>query len=279
MKTLIQKIHLEQSESFACRLYQTPHFETNWHQHEEYELILITEGNGTAMIGDFVGEYNKGDVFFLASNLPHWFRKHQPKMIGCALVIHFTKGIFGETLSILPEFKNINQLLKKNNGIQLNKKLKNDTTELMLSMLQNNGFNRFIQLLECLQKIANSGFYKIITKDFADEDNKVNPAIEKIIDYSFRNYLNPISLKEVAAIVDMSIPTFCRFFKKNIKKPYFDFLQDIRVSHACKLLTNTNKPIMDICYESGYNSWAHFSKQFKNVKKITPSSYRRQFEE
>ncbi len=279
MKTLIQKIHLEQSESFACRLYKTPQFETNWHKHEEYELILITEGNGTAMIGDFVGEYKKGDVFFLASNLPHWFRKHQPKMIGCALVIHFTKNILGETITALPELKNINQLLQKNNGIQLDKKLKKETTELMLQIHQNNGFNRLIQLLECLQKIANSNLYKIITKDFTDDSNKVNPAIEKIIDYSFRNYLNPISLKDVAAIADMSIPTFCRFFKKNIKKPYFDFLQDIRISHACKLLTNTTKPIMDICYESGYNSWAHFSKQFKQTKQITPSTYRKQFEE
>ncbi len=278
MKTLIQKIHLEQSESFACRLYKTPQFETNWHRHEEYELILITEGNGTAMIGDFVGEYKKGDVFFLASNLPHWFRKHQPKMIGCALVIHFTKSIFGETITALPELKNINQLLQKNNGILLDKKLKKETTELMLQIHQNNGFKRLIQLLECLQKIANSNLYKIITKDFTDDSNKVNPAIEKIIDFSFRNYLNPISLKDVAAIADMSIPTFCRFFKKNIKKPYFDFLQDIRISHACKLLTNTNKPIMDICYESGYNSWAHFSKQFKQTKQMTPSAYRKQFE-
>ena len=279
MKTIIQKIHLEQSESFACRLYKTPQFETNWHKHEEYELILITEGYGTAMIGDFVGEYKKGDVFFLASNIPHWFRKHQPKMIGCALVIHFTKNILGELITALPELKGINQLLQKNNGILLDKKLKKETTELMLQIHQSNGFKRLIQLLECLQKIATSNFYKIITKDFTDDSSKVNPAIEKIIDYSFKNYLNPISLKEVAAIADMSIPTFCRFFKKNIKKPYFDFLQDIRISHACKLLTNTNKPIMDICYESGYNSWAHFSKQFKQTKQITPSAYRKQFEE
>ena len=76
MKTLIQKIHLDPGHGFACRTYRTPAFETNWHKHEEYELILIKEGNGTAMIGDFVGEYKPGDVYFLAGNLPHWFRKN-----------------------------------------------------------------------------------------------------------------------------------------------------------------------------------------------------------
>ena len=64
MKTLIQKIHVEEQYSFACRRYRTPDFETNWHKHEECELILITEGHGTAMIGDFVGEYKTGDIYF-----------------------------------------------------------------------------------------------------------------------------------------------------------------------------------------------------------------------
>ncbi len=62
MKTLIQKIHIEEQHSFACNIYRTPKFETNWHKHEEAELIVITEGHGTAMIGDYVGEYKSGDV-------------------------------------------------------------------------------------------------------------------------------------------------------------------------------------------------------------------------
>ena len=82
MNTLIQKILVEEQHSFACRKYRTPQFETTWHKHEECELIVITEGHGTALIGDYVGEYKKGDVFFLSSNLPHWFRKTEQKMIG-----------------------------------------------------------------------------------------------------------------------------------------------------------------------------------------------------
>ena len=93
MKTLIQKILVEEQNSFACRTYRTPHFETNWHKHEECELILITEGHGTALIGNYIGDYKKGDVFFLASNLPHWFRKSNLKLTGSAKVIHFLKEI------------------------------------------------------------------------------------------------------------------------------------------------------------------------------------------
>jgi AraC-like DNA-binding protein len=275
MKTLIQKIHLEEHESFACRTYKTPNFETNWHIHEEHELIVITKGNGTAMIGDYIGPYNTGDVFFLAGNLPHWFRKNQAKTTGSAKVTHFTKKIFGNEFLLNPEMKHIASLLQKNHGLQFEKKAKKEIADTITAIEIAEGFQRFNLLLQCLYKISIAYKHQLLTANFLDAGNKVNPAIEKIIDYSFKHYLEPITLQNVAAVAEMSIPTFCRFFKKNIKKTYFEFLQDIRISHACKLLTNTNKSIMEICYESGYNSWAHFSKQFKEIKQVTPSAYRK----
>ena len=89
MKSLIQKLPLSENASFVCRTYRTPYFETPWHQHEEFEIVMFQEGNGNALIGDYFGEYKPGDVFFLGSNLPHWFRKADPNQIGSALVIHF----------------------------------------------------------------------------------------------------------------------------------------------------------------------------------------------
>ncbi len=278
MKTLIQKIHLEPGQSFACRTYRTPAFETNWHKHEEYELILIKEGSGTAMIGDFVGEYKPGDVFFLAGNLPHWFRKNNKQRIGAALVLHFHISIFGDKFLMQPELKNIATMLARNNGIQLLSKQQTQAAGNIVVLEKASGFERVPLLLECLQQISTARNYLLLTENFSDAANTINPAIEKIIDYSFRYYLEPIKLSAVAKIAGMSIPTFCRFFKKNIKKTYFEFLQDLRISHACKLLTSTNKPVTEVCYESGYNSWAHFSKQFKRVKQTTPLKYRKEFE-
>jgi AraC-like DNA-binding protein len=279
MKTLIQKIHLEEHQSFACRTYRTPDFETNWHRHEEFELILITEGHGTAMIGDFIGEYQPGDLYFIAGNLPHWFKKQHHKITGSAVVVHFKQEIFGREFLQLPELKSVYQLLQKNDGIQIQPKLKKEIASFINDLQEMKGFQRMNTLLQCLQKISTTPHYTMLTQNFASHNNHINPAIEKIIDFSFKRYLTPVTLQQVADVADMSIPTFCRFFKKNIKKTYFDFIQDLRISHACKLLTNSNKPVMEICYESGYNSWAHFSKQFKQVKQLTPSQYRKEFEE
>ena len=279
MKTLIQKIYQEEYESFTCRSYRTPNFETNWHKHEEFELILIAEGHGTAMIGDFIGEYKTGDIYFIAGNLPHWFKKQHHKITGCSVVVHFKQDIFDNGFLQLPELKNINQLLQKNDGLQILPKLKKEIAAAIIEMQELKGFQRIAMLLQCLQKISNTPHTVTLTQNFSSNNNYIDPAIEKIIDFSFKRYLTPVTLQQVADVAAMSIPTFCRFFKKNIKKTYFDFIQDLRISHACKLLTNSSKQVMEICYESGYNSWAHFSKQFKQVKKMTPSQYRRSFEE
>jgi len=278
MKTLIQKIHLEEHQSFACRSYRTPIFETNWHKHEEFELILISEGHGTAMIGDFIGEFKPGDIFFIAGNLPHWFKKQHNKMTGCSEVLHFKPEIFGNEFLGLPELKNVRQLLIRNDGIQIEQKLKKEMSAIIYEMQTLKDFQRLSLLLNCLHKISTTANYITLTQNFASNNSNINPVIEKIIDFSFKQYLTPITLEQVADVAAMSIPTFCRFFKKNIKKTYFDFIQDLRISHACKLLTGSNKPVMEICYESGYNSWAHFSKQFKHVKKMTPSQYRKEYE-
>ncbi|RAJ27264.1 AraC family transcriptional regulator [Pedobacter cryoconitis] len=278
MKTLIQKIHVEEYNSFACRTYKTPDFETAWHKHLECELILITEGNGTALIGDYIGEYKQGDIFLLNTNVPHWFRRSQNTTIGSAIVIHFMRDFWGEGFLALPEMKDIAGLLEsKNTGIQLLQDLSNDIAVLIRQLEFAAGIERIQLLISCMQKISTSAQQKIITTAFDTVSNgEENSVIETIIDYSFKHFLDPISLKEVAGITSMSIPAFCRFFKRNIKKSYFDFIKEIRIGHACKLLRETNRPVLDICYDSGYNSWAHFSKQFKAVIRIPPSQYRKQ---
>jgi AraC-like DNA-binding protein len=277
VKTLIQKVHLDNLHSFSCREYKTPSFETSWHKHEEYELILITKGSGTLLMGDYIGEYKESDVYFIAGNLPHCFRKQHPKMIASAIVVHFRKEIFGQTFLTLPELKSINNLLKKNNGIQLHKQLKNRISTQIRNFDNSKGFPRMQLLLNCLQEISSSAQYTVHTHNFANAAEQINPTIEVILNYSFKNYLQPITLNQVAEIANMSIPTFCRFFKKNIKKTYFDFLQELKIGHACQLLVHTDKPILEICYESGFNSWAHFSKKFKELKQTTASAYRKEF--
>ena len=249
MQTIIQKVLVEENHSFACRHYKTPMFETSWHKHEEVEIILIVEGFGTALIGDYIGEYKEGDVFFISSNLPHWFRKGNQNMIGNALVAQFKKSILGIEFLLTPELRSINNLLIKNEGLKLEKKSKTYISKKIIELEEAKGYYRFGVLLDILNHISLSKQITTLSKNFSSGIKNINPVMEDIIEYSFKNYLEQIKLTDVADIANMSIPTFCRFFKKNIKKTYFEFIQELRINHACKLLKEESKTIMDICYE------------------------------
>ena len=277
MQTLLQKVYVDPQHSFACRTYRTPEFETSWHTHEEFELICIIEGTGTAMIGDYVGAYAPGDSFFIAGNLPHWFRKADPKQIGAAKVLQCKPELLLEAFDGFPEWKGMQQFLQKKDAIALEGKLLQTVPLGLDKITVEQGFQRMLLLLQMILDLATSKEYKVLSRNFTATNDRTNPAIEKIIAYSFKHFLEPISLSEIAAVAEMSVPGFCRFFKKNIKKTYFNFLQELRIGHACKLLNDTEKPILEICYDSGYNSWAHFSKQFKQIKGMAPSAYRKQF--
>lgn len=147
---------------------------------------------------------------------------------------------------------------------------------LIRELEQLQGLSRIIRLCECLQMIAASPDYETIsTQEVKTFQARNRGRIDKIFQYTIENFTEPISLADVAGTAGMSIPAFCSYFKKSTKKTYIDFLNEIRIGHACKLLIDTQKSVLEICYESGFNTLANFNKQFLKMKKLTPSGYRK----
>ena len=277
MKELIQKLPLNDNSSFVCRTYKTPHFETPWHHHIEYELVLITEGNGNILVGDYVGDYEEGDVFFLGSNLPHFVRKKEPDMIGSAIVIQFHQNFMGEKIWHLPEMVPISQLLKTSaKGIQLHGILRKKVKEIIEKMEKTEGYPSIRMLLDCLHLIAHTPKNRrLLTSTPYSPENDSAGVIGQIFDYTFAHFQEEIKVEKVARLVNMSLSTFMRFFKKNTKKTYIQFVKEVRIAHACKLLAKGTQSISFICHDSGYNNWANFCRQFAEIKGMSPSDYRK----
>ena len=281
MKPLLQKLPLSENSSFVCRTYRTPYFETPWHQHDEFEIVMIQEGNGNALIGDYFGEYKPGDVFFLGSNLPHWFRKSDQDQIGSALVIHFLAEFWGKSFLALPEMRAVYELfILSKRGLKLREPVRQRAEILLKDMEVSRGVTTIYLLLRCFEEMiqapddaleilgSGASVYKALSE--------ANP-IARVFDYTFANYQREITLQEVADLVNMSCSTFCRHFKQSTKRTYIDFLKEVRIGHACRLLTESDWSVFDICYDSGYNNTSNFSKQFRELKKMTPLLYRKQF--
>lgn len=281
MKTLVQKLPLEKNSSFVARTYQTPYFETPYHHHFEYELMVIKKGKGTAFIGDYVGEYQVGDTYLIGNNIPHWFRKINNTMVGASMVVQFKEDFLGKDFFELPEMSGIKNLLAlSSKGIQLNGGLKKRIGRKLIQLETQTGYEKVMNLLNMLHEISLSDEYQYVS-GLEEVNYSVNDQflINLIFEFSLQNFKRKIALEEVALLTNKSVSAFCHYFKKTTKMCYVNFLTQIRIDHACKLLKDTNLSITHICYESGFHNWANFSKHFKEHCKVSPTQYRANFRE
>jgi AraC-like DNA-binding protein len=279
MKPLLEKLTLSQNTSFVARTYRTPQFEVPWHQHIEYELILFTEGEGTSFIGNYIGDFKVDDIFFLGCNLPHTFQKINKDLITSAVVVQFKEDFWGPDFMRIPESKSIKKLLETSSqGLKITGSCRQQLIGMIKELEHLQGFPRIIRLCECLQLMATTHeFEAVSSQEVRMLQAKDKDRIDKVFQYTIANFQEPISLTHIAGMVGMSIPAFCSYFKKSTKKTYIDFLHEIRIGHACKLLMDTQKTVLDICYESGFNTLANFNKQFSKMKHTTPSAYRKNY--
>jgi AraC-like DNA-binding protein len=217
----------------------------------------------------------------LGSNLPHTFQKDNPDLITSAIVIHFNEDFWGDSFLKLPECKQISNLLKTSlRGLYIEGNTKIALGALIKKLVYANGFERILFLMDCLHLMEKNQEYTTLSTQEVKEFNPKNKErIDKIFQFTIANFQEVIKIEEVAKHAQMSVPAFCNYFKKSTKKTYIDFLNEIRVGYICKQLVDSTKTIESICYESGFNTIANFNKQFKKVKKMTPSKYRKEFYE
>ena len=280
MKPFIEKLPLTEDRSFVAQTHRTPNFEVPWHQHVEYELILFTRGAGLSFIGNYVGTFETGDVFFLGSNLPHTFQKSHEDLITSAIVVHFKENFWGEEILNLPESKSIQDLLQRSmHGIKVNGKAKEILQETIKELEAKKGFWRITKLCECLCILAETKEYiTVSTQEIKALNPKDQERIDRVFHYTMENFKEPIQLSLISEKAGMSIPAFCNYFKKRTKKTYIDFVNEVRVGHACKLLLTTQMSVLQICFECGFNTVANFNRQFLKIKKTTPSQFRKKLE-
>ncbi|WP_132055788.1 AraC family transcriptional regulator [Pseudocnuella soli] len=280
MRLLVEKLPLSENTSFVARTHRTPHFEVPWHQHEEYELILFTEGAGMSFVGNHVGEFEVGDVYFLGANLPHTFQK-RGDLVTSAVVVQFRDDFWGPQFLELPESRGVKKLLQSAaQGFKAKGSLPQKLDPLIKQLEAARGFERLLLLGQCLHLLAGSTEWDpLSTQELRPLQLRDQERIDRIFQHTMTHFREPISLEEIAAVARMSIPAFCAYFKKRTKKTYIDFVNEMRIGYACTLLADTEQTVLQVSYDSGFNTIAHFNKQFLKLKGMTPSRFRKTFEE
>lgn len=272
--------------SFSVRNDVMPHFFNKWHYHAEIELIHIVKGEGTQFIGDNISHFNQGDMLLIGSNLPHYWRcddnyfQDIPELFAEANVAHFKQDFWGEDFLELPENIVIRTLLKKaQRGILIDAAVAEVIKPFLERIINVEGATRIALLLQILDIISASKDLTLLSSaTFQTNYNQSETErLNDIYNYTMNNFKGKISLEEIASSACLSVNSFCRYFKSQTKKTFSQFLMEIRIGHACKLLIENKLTVSKICIDSGFNNFSNFNRYFKLITKQSPLEYRRTF--
>lgn len=286
MKPHFHKVPITLQSSFSIRHDIKPDFGNVWHYHPELELHYNIKGEGVKFIGDHISNFVADEMVLLGENLPHTWRckeeyfQNNPALNVEAMVIHFLPECLGKHLLTLPEAYLLPKLFEKaKSGMIIHGQTKVELAKLMEKSLHASNLERIIILLTILKTLAETDEYDLITSKntFYQSNESETLRINKIYNYTLTNYKKDITLEEVASLSNLSITSFCRYFKLMTKKTYYDFLIEIRVSHACRFLIENKLPTEVICYNCGFNNVSNFYRHFKKVTGLTPLDYKRKY--
>ena len=280
MKVLPFKIPKPEHDVLVFQKDYDVSFYDKLHQHEEIQISLIVEGEGTLVVGDTVNYYSNNDVLVIGSHIPHVFKSDiNASKTSHMLTLFFTKHSFGNQFFELEELKEVEPFFKRaKHGFKVisNQKMIKD---LFFQLEKSTKLNCFIILLKLI-KIASQASYKSLSSFVYDKkySNNEGNRMRNVFEYTMDNYHKDISLDTIADVSNMTKNAFCKYFKKRTNKTYVMFLNELRIEHACKmLLSEKDLSIIQIAEQVGFNNMSNFNRQFKAIKQVSPSEYRKAF--
>ncbi len=282
MEIIYEKIFVSHNYSFITRKLQLASNITKIHSHRNFELNYIASGSGKRIVGNSISGYTKGDLVLLGPHIPHcWdnLETEEGSEAEC-IVTHFNENIISSDFFNIPELEKVVNLLKNaNNGIWFKGKKTEKVGQTLKKMVALKGLERYIELLKVFQLLLeiedreNLALPSAMNNTFETDQDQIN----KIYEYVFNNIQTGIKLKEASALVYKEPGSFCRYFKKKTNQTFMDYVKNVRIGMAAKLLAESEKQITQICYECGYNNLANFNHYFRVIMKKTPSEYRKEF--
>ena len=252
-------------------------YQASWHFHPEIELVYVNKGQGKRHIGNHLSYFNNSQLLLIGSNLPHNGFTDRLTTNGFETLIQFKEDFLGEIFFEIPETKGIQELFERSKkGILFGIKTKQKVGKKIEKLAEKKGFKKILGFLEILHALAKSEDYIILNADgFAFETAPQDSAkLDSIYKYINENFKEHISLNEIANVATMTVPAFCRYFKKVTGKTFTKLVNEYRVVHATKLISESQMSITDIAYECGFNNFSHFNKLFKEITGKSASKYR-----
>jgi len=254
-------------------------FPWQYHYHPEYEIVCVLSGSGSRHVGNHFSNYEDGDLVLIGPNLPHAGFGLNSHGLHEEIVVQIKEDVLKDSVLSRPEMAIISTLLEKSKyGICFTGHTKLYITKNLKKFLKLPPFDKLIELFRILHSMATSEDYELLNPSSALSNltRKNNGRLQEILAYVEKHYNDDIDIKKAASIANLSIPSFCNYFKKLMNFTYTDFINQYRIQRACIMLQQ-EKTINEISFQCGFNNVTYFNKVFKTIMKKTPSEYKKAY--
>jgi AraC-like DNA-binding protein len=278
MKPVFEKVPRRDWESFHCEVVHGPDYGTRWHFHPEYQITLSIRSCGHRVVGDNISPLSDGDLVLLGGNLPHIW--HQDVVSGVsvdAIIVRFSEAFLGEPFLALPEMEPVRNLLRRSaRGLEVRGATRSEAAARMRRLAEAQGLSRVIELLGILDLLARSRETQPLASTSyepalhsGDQDR-----MQRVVDHIHQNLTEDIDRKQLAKLAHLSEGAFSRFFRSRTGKTVPEYINEVRIGRACRMICEDRQNITDIAMDCGYRNLANFNRRFREVVGSTPREYR-----
>lgn len=276
----LERIMRDPGQSFRCQTHDYPCDIARWNYHPEHEIHLIRRSSGRVFVGDHVGTFEAGHLAFVNSNVPHnWVTENLAGMTVAArdLVIQFAPDLLAQAADTFPEFKLSTFPVKAfGRSWEYAGGTARRGGELMEEIHAVSGLLKFARFLELVDLLGSSDERTpLATADFvARMDQQASDFVHQAITFVLEALPGDVRMTEVADRLAMTPTAFSRFFKRNTGHNFVDYLRKLRIAQACRMLSDTDAPVTEICFAVGYFNISNFNRNFRAERGMTPTEYR-----
>jgi len=265
---------------FVVKEEHFPYNDYPLHIHPEYEIILVMKSSGTRYVGDHIDDFFAGDLCFFGPDLPHTFyNKHMPTDREVhQVVIQFGENCLGDGFFDKPQFGQIKALFERARyGLAFNEPVRARAAEKIKLMVDADEDEAVAGLIGVLALLAKTTHYEVLSaqKQLTASVQKDTARMNRIYHYLLDNFKNDIPLDVMAEMANLSVEAFCRYFKQHTRKTLSEFVNDLRIGYACRLLQQKEFSVLQVCFESGFNNISYFNRRFKRQIGVSPLAYRK----
>jgi AraC-like DNA-binding protein len=286
VKPVFEKTPHGQWESFHCEVVRGPSYNAAWHFHPEFQITLVLRSYGHRLVGDHIAPLHPGDLVLVGANLPHVWQQEERRRGHTApgvhaIIVRFLETFAGRDFLEIPEMKPVRRLLQRSaRGLQVTGTTRDLIAEKMRRLPEATGLERVTGLLGILDGLARSKELKpVASPGFVPVlDGSDQGRMQRVCDYINAHLAENIDRTRIAREAHLSEGACSRFFKLRTGKTLPQYVNELRVGRACRLLVEDEARVTDIALECGFTNLANFNRRFLEITGLTPRGYRQQFE-